>query len=201
MLFYFFYIYAMKKYLFWLLAVPIMSPLLSLASAQDYSYVEDSDSDNLYSPTSLVSDWGDISNFVLWDCDHSTCEFSIMDSSSSIVYSVSNDCTAESLSNCFTSLNWKSLDSWTYSVWANNYDAFSSVSFSIGSISSWGSDSVLPELSVPSSFTSWITSLVNNFWSTISEWIPVVILLTLWITCIYALFRVVRNYARRSFKW
>ena len=52
---------------------------------------------------------------------------------------------------------------------------------------------------IPDSFTSWLTNLLNNFWSTIVGWLPTIILVSLWIYAIFALFRVIRGYARSSF--
>lgn len=54
-------------------------------------------------------------------------------------------------------------------------------------------------MEIPESFTTGLTSLVNNFGSTIANWLPTIILVALWITAIFALFRVVRGYARSAF--
>lgn len=56
------------------------------------------------------------------------------------------------------------------------------------------------DMSIPAEFTSWLTSLVNNFGSTLVDWLPTIILVALWITAIFALFRVVRGYARSAFR-
>lgn len=170
------------------------------ASASDYSYVEDENSDNLYSPATLITEWGDISSFTLWECSHSVCEFSLLDSSSNVVYSVADNCSnASSLSNCLSSLNWKSIEAWNYTVWANNYEAFSTVSFTISSSSdSSDSDWII---TIPSNFVSGLNSLLTNFWNTIVNWLPTIILLWLGIVAVFSLFRVVRNYSKKSFKW
>lgn len=55
-------------------------------------------------------------------------------------------------------------------------------------------------VAIPESFTTGLTSLVNNFGSTIANWLPTIILVTLGITAIFALFRVVRGYAKRAFR-
>jgi hypothetical protein len=55
------------------------------------------------------------------------------------------------------------------------------------------------DMSIPSEFTTGLTSLVNNFWSVLVDWLPTIILVALWITAIFALFRVVRGYARSAF--
>lgn len=55
-------------------------------------------------------------------------------------------------------------------------------------------------IAIPESFTTWLTELVNNFGTTIANWLPTIILVTLGITAIFALFRVVRWYARRAFR-
>lgn len=55
--------------------------------------------------------------------------------------------------------------------------------------------------SIPASFTSWITTLVNNFGWTMVAWLPTIILVSMWIVAIFALFRVVRRYAKKSFRW
>lgn len=54
-------------------------------------------------------------------------------------------------------------------------------------------------LVIPESFTTGLTSLVNNFWQTLVDWLPTIILVALGITAIFALFRVVRGYARSAF--
>lgn len=186
----------MKKYLLWLLALPIMSPLLSFANAQDYSFVDDWNGE--YNPMSLDTDWGVFSNFSWTPNDSLGFGRLILNLNWNQVCSIYVNSTNSDMNE--DSCNGLTLEAWYY-ILDGMGASFTSASFSINPASSWGSDSVFPELSVPSSFTSWLTSLVNNFWSTISEWIPVVILVTLWITAIFALFRVVRNYARRSFKW
>ena len=68
------------------------------------------------------------------------------------------------------------------------------------SSSSDSSDSSLGIPEIPASFTSGLTSLVNNFGGTIANWLPTIILVALGIYAIFALFRVVRNYARSSFR-
>lgn len=55
-------------------------------------------------------------------------------------------------------------------------------------------------LTIPESFTSGLTELVNNFWTTLVNWLPTIILVALGITAIFALFRVVRGYARSAFE-
>lgn len=55
-------------------------------------------------------------------------------------------------------------------------------------------------LAVPESFTTGITSLVNNFGSTLVGWLPTIILVALGITAIFALFRVVRGYSKSAFR-
>ena len=215
MLFYFFYIYVMKKYLLWLLALPIMLPLLSIASADsiDWFTSESEICKNSFSTLWLSDYW----YFDFFECEDlnweennsvyvcvSTSQVPYYSSIPNVVSSTVSD-SVVCYNTPIVSLFWQNVinacngESWNTCTDWNVYFSLSPIIYSAPS--GWGSDSILPELSVPSSFTSWITELVNNFWSTISEWIPVVILLTLWITCIYALFRVVRNYARRSFKW
>lgn len=56
------------------------------------------------------------------------------------------------------------------------------------------------DMTIPAEFTSWLTSLVNNFGATLVDWLPTIILVALWITAIFALFRVVRGYARSAFR-
>ena len=53
---------------------------------------------------------------------------------------------------------------------------------------------------IPESFTTGLTNLVNDFGTTLVNWLPTVILVALWITAIFALFRVVRRYARGAFR-
>ena len=79
---------------------------------------------------------------------------------------------------------------------------FSKTPITYSSSSSNGSSNgVLWSLSIPSSFTSGLTSLVNNFGSTIVWRLPTVILVALWITAIFSLFRLVRRYSKSAFKW
>ena len=56
------------------------------------------------------------------------------------------------------------------------------------------------DMSIPAEFTTGLTNLVNNFGSTLVDWLPTIILVALWITAIFALFRVVRGYARSAFR-
>lgn len=103
-----------------------------------------------------------------------------------------------------------------YSDWEilSNYPLYivnptSDISFNISSqyyslLPLWSSSvdsstSLVP--AIPDSFTSWLSSLLTNFWSTIVDWLPTIILMSLWIYAIFSLFRVVRNYARSSFNW
>ena len=55
-------------------------------------------------------------------------------------------------------------------------------------------------ISIPADFTTGLTSLVNNFGTTIANWLPTIILVALGITAIFALFRVVRRYAKSAFR-
>ena len=55
-------------------------------------------------------------------------------------------------------------------------------------------------IAIPESFTSGLTTLVSNFGTTIAGWLPTIILVALWITAIFALFRVVRGYAKSAFR-
>lgn len=55
-------------------------------------------------------------------------------------------------------------------------------------------------LSIPADFTTGLTSLVNNFGTTVANWLPTIILVALGITAIFALFRVVRRYAKSAFR-
>lgn len=55
-------------------------------------------------------------------------------------------------------------------------------------------------IGIPESFTTGLTELVNNFGTTIAWWLPTIILVALGITAIFALFRVVRWYARSAFR-
>lgn len=200
----------MKNYLLWLLAVPLMSPLLWIASASWSSdceiqscsfsvessqfegdqdkYVCSMTQDNVnfwvkYSPVDIniqPSDW-------TVDCSNWFCTVSgLYDYNEKLYFYVENwNLSDLTLSNCAYVPSSCSL------TWVDD------------SPSAWDSDSdsVFPELSVPWSFTSWMTQLVENFGWTIANWLPVVILVALWITAIFALFRVVRWYARSSFRW
>lgn len=55
-------------------------------------------------------------------------------------------------------------------------------------------------LAIPESFTTWLTTLVNNFWTTIANWLPVIILAGLWVFAIFYLMKVVYRYGRKAFK-
>lgn len=79
------------------------------------------------------------------------------------------------------------------------YYSKSPITYSSSS-SDWSSNSAWL-ITIPSSFTSGLTSLVNNFGSTIVWRLPTILLVALGITAIFALFRVVRNYAKSAFKW
>lgn len=229
----------MKKYLLWLLAVSIMSPLLSLASASvpdnyvlikewsnfidrvDFSsYNLDSYSNFIYVQNfeSVDSMWEPLpnsesincrvywysngssipiyNNYYEWSNYFSDIPFSYEYSFWSLsdffdtnwVYTLVMTCNIEAVEDEDNPFGWmvevtKSYFLYWLPVWSSS------------------SDSILPDLTVPSSFTSWITQLVENFGWSIANWLPIVILVTLWITAIFALFRVVRGYAKRSFKW
>ena len=102
------------------------------------------------------------------------------------------------------SIQWpSSLDAWTYNLSScNDYVPFNSITLSSDSIYNpvpENPDDWLYVPWIPDSFTSWLTNLLNNFWSTIFDWLPTIILVSLWIYAIFALFRVVRWYARSSF--
>ena len=107
------------------------------------------------------------------------------------------------------SLYWEESSSLEFPAWSysagyfndevDNYDVFSSLTL-WSSSSSDSSDSSLGIPEIPASFTSGLTSLVNNFGGTIANWLPTIILVALGIYAIFALFRVVRNYARSSFR-
>lgn len=102
-----------------------------------------------------------------------------------------------------------SLSAWTYNLSSCNSNIpFSSITLSSDSIDN--PTPVVPDDSenwwsyvpwIPDTFTSWLTNLLNNFWSTIFNWLPTIILVALWIYAIFALFRAVRWYARSSFNW
>lgn len=196
----------MKKYLLWLLAVPIMSPLLSLASAADYTFTSSSADDWLYNPNSLTLSSDSVIDSISYtehDSEYGAVCICHTDDDCTYDFDWINDnllCSFDTDSNDNSCEN-KSLSAWTYFVGPCTDKSFASLTLNISSSSSWGSDSVFPELSVPSSFTSWMTQLVENFGWTISNWLPVVILVALWITAIFALFRVVRWYAKSAFKW
>lgn len=75
------------------------------------------------------------------------------------------------------------------------FDNFQFINFPIEDNSS----SLVP--TIPSSFTTWLTNLVSNFWSTIVLRLPTIILVALWITAIFSLFRVIRWYSKSAFRW
>lgn len=78
---------------------------------------------------------------------------------------------------------------------------FSENTITYSSSSDSSDDSSVDFPSIPSSFTSWITTLVNNFGWTMVARLPTIILVSMWIVAIFALFRVVRRYAKKSFRW
>lgn len=208
-----------------------MSPLLSIASADSTTLNFSASSSNYSPETFTLSEDSTISDILYTIPNYCSeeedwaCALFIIDTSINASFcSVQVDMGDELVDECTDEI----LEAWTYKLCWNqtcsvlNYDffPFSSVSLTFdSSSSSWGgdtpvdpdpddpeiwwsdSDSVFPWLNVPSSFTSWITELVENFWGTIANWLPVVILVALWITAIFALFRVVRWYARSSFRW
>lgn len=192
-----------------------MSPLLSIASADSVDwYTSDSEicvysfSDDdapVVSPTHTCW-WSDI--------DSDTCFYAYLDVADVPTYvmnwySCNDNYNAVLMSSSPMSLWIQFRDDSLY--FYSDSDAQESVSKSwkiyisaspiTYSPSAWGSDSVFPEITVPSSFTSWLTQLVENFGGTIANWIPSVLLIALWITAIFALFRVVRWYAKSAFKW
>lgn len=179
--------------------------LTAFASATDYTIVLDNGS---YSPSFVVldSDWILTVSSVNWD--NYTDNFCLRDSSFNYY-----GCYNYYWYDKFTwVINWwdynqTSLDSssislsaWTYYFSESGANPFDSVNLSFSSSSdNNNSSSLVP--TIPSSFTSWLTSLVSNFGATIVNWLPTIILVALGIYAIFALFRVVRWYSRSSFRW
>lgn len=102
---------------------------------------------------------------------------------------------------CFSEIFNYSDESFSFSKEINwvFYQSATPITYSSSS-DSWNSDSSLIP-NIPSSFTSWLTSLVSNFGSIVVNWLPTIILLSLGIYAIFALFRVVRWYAKSTFNW
>lgn len=124
----------------------------------------------------------------------------------SLLIFISSDDMSETTYNKLDNKTYSSLSIWDISV---DGSFSSSVSFSSSAFvsSAWTDDNNDNNIiigwvgSIPSSFTSWITSLVNNFGSIIVGWLPTIILVGLGITAIFALFRVIRGYSRGAFRW
>lgn len=192
-----------------------MSPLLSIASADSVDWYTSDSEICVYSFSN--SDSPTVSP--TYDChwsnyDSDTCYYAYLDVDSVPTYvmnwySCNDNYDAVLVSSSpyslwiqfrDDSLYFYSDASWETSS-SNSWKIYISASPITYSPSAWSSDSVFPEISVPSSFTSWLTQLVENFGGTIANWLPVVILIALWITAIFALFRVVRWYAKSAFKW
>lgn len=165
--------------------------------------IEISSVDNAYVPNEITfSDWHTLvlSDLTNYSCEATRCML--------IVQNRSAECTL----NYIFSPSFQgdcAFEPWSYSikVWTE-WSPFSSVVFSSDLIVSpvVHDDPETPDNWwyvpwIPYSFTSWLTSLVSNFWSTIVNWLPTIILVSLWIYAIFALFRVIRNYARSSFNW
>ena len=55
-------------------------------------------------------------------------------------------------------------------------------------------------IAIPESFTTGLTSLVNNFGTTIANWLPTIILAWLGVFAIFYLMKVVYRYGRKAFR-
>lgn len=155
-----------------------------------------SDSVDLY--YSVYMDWEEIYSYSLTSVSPSSTD--------DLTIFISSDDMSETTYNKLNNKTYSSLTIWGISLdgsFSNSVNitssAFSNSASSDSSndnnISLWGLGSI------PSSFTSGLTSLVNNFGSTLVNWIPTIILVALWIYGIFALFRVIRNYSRSAFRW
>lgn len=194
-----------------LLILPLLWGILWLGAfaSADYSFVADWSSD--YSPNSITfsSEFvmpSSVSTYVKsYSCDPwYFANLSIHNEDYSLEWVVECNC-EEDWSIVFGDCTYSKVTfpSGTYIVDVWSESSFNSITISDGSSSSSdssSSDSSLWIPSIPSSFTSGLTSLVNNFWSTIASWLPTIILVALGIYAVFALFRVVRNYARSSFR-
>lgn len=168
--------------------------LTAFASATDYNFSVGWDWDYNPKTFSVSSPW--IIN--LLSQSNSDCWFVIFDSSSNVICSTMFN---SNWSIVFWTCDWVNFSVWDYSISSEWSSVCSSLSFSIGSSSSDNNSSSSLVPTIPSSFTSWLTSLVSNFGATIVNWLPTIILVALGIYAIFALFRVVRWYSRSSFRW
>lgn len=55
-------------------------------------------------------------------------------------------------------------------------------------------------LSIPEDFTTGLTTLVGNFWTTLSNWLPTIIIAGLGVTAVIFLFRLAWRYGKRAFR-
>jgi len=189
-----------------LLILPILWSILWLGAFASADTVDWFTSNTPIYSESFVSDY-----FSVWigsydDNDYMTDDykFYVCVSSSDYPYTITynydgstynvssnNFCFPSSFDYGDESLSFSKEINWVY------YQSASPITYSSSSDSS---DSSLGIPEIPNSFTSGLTSLVNNFWGTIANWLPTIILVALGIYAIFALFRVVRNYARSSFR-
>lgn len=212
LLFLSFIIYNMIKKL---LILPILWGLMSFcafASAWSITFTSDWSTNSSYYQSSITIDWS-ISDLVVDN-------FEILDFNSfmndAVLVSLQIDNSDCSISSSYTdhyrtavlyNRNWNSCPTspWTYPISAilTNYHApFKSITISSSNIvvpSDDSSSTLVP--TIPSSFTTWLTNLVSNFWSTIVLRLPTIILVALWIYAIFSLFRVIRWYSKSAFRW
>lgn len=188
-----------------LLILPILWSILWLgafASANSINWII-SDTD-IYT-SSFEGDYFSLGDNMSWDNINEDNYLYVCFSSSDYPYIITynaDDSTynVNSSSYCFSSPFYAGDESFSFSKSINWIYYQSATLMSLNSSDSWNSDSSLIP-NIPSSFTIWLTSLVSNFGSIIVNWLPTIILLSLGIYVIFALFRVVRWYAKSSFNW
>lgn len=182
----------MKKYL--LTSLLWVFALFGFASAESFTFVGAWWSfDWYYEPWTFTTDWWIISNFnTVWNW------YFYIKQDWEYIYQFpcwSEDCSAEG-----DLVNWVSISAWTYELSTESDEAFTSVSFSISSSFEWwdSSWSLLPwwEWSL-----SWIITWLN---STITEFIPYLIYLWLWIITVIIWFVAIRwlvNRTQAKIRW
>lgn len=188
-----------------LLLIPLLWVISfsTFASADSISFVGNG---NSYTPNLIHSDWSVDWYNIYWSevksfsTDNERCNISFSTSD----FRVGFVCVKWGSCNASRTSSSAGLFEWNYNVVAVTYPACDSIVVDIDSISVVSSDNDNSPSEIwwiPTSFTSWLTNLVNNFWLTLVNRLPTIILVALWIYAIFSLFRVVRNYWRSAFKW
>lgn len=192
---------------FWLLAlstIVLWSPLLSIASAADYTFTSSSYTDWVYSPNFFTLSSSSVIDSISYT-EHSSqygaiCVCNSLEEDCSYDYEWTNDnllCSFNTDSNENSCEN-KSLSAWTYYVGPCTDQSFASVTLNISSSSSWGSDSDW-SIGIPSWFTDSVNWLVSNFAWSFWNYAPTLILVWLGVVLLFTFWWIIRSWAVRIF--